>query len=70
MAALLGTHVPIDCPVCPDTVVDVPVRETAVGPGETEAGTIPDLVVTISVDLSSWRRHIADAHTATSRKAS
>ncbi|MFE5037176.1 hypothetical protein [Streptomyces sp. NPDC056683] len=69
MAALLGTHVPIDCPVCPDTVIDVPVKET-VGPGDTPADGVPDLVLTLSVDLTAWRRHIVAAHAATSREAS
>jgi hypothetical protein len=52
--ASLGTHVPIDCPVCPDRV-DVPVKEVA---GD-EPG---DLVLTIEVDLGAWRKHIAAVH--------
>ncbi|GAA2732286.1 hypothetical protein [Streptomyces nogalater] len=59
MASLLGTHVPIDCPICPDHVA-VPVKEAAgAGPG--------DLVV--EIDLTAWREHVATVHTAARRAA-
>jgi hypothetical protein len=61
MASLLGTHVPIDCPCCPDQV-DVPIKQTDV-----KGGAPDDYVVTIEVDLSAWRKHIEAAHTATRR---
>jgi hypothetical protein len=62
MASLLGGHVPIDCPVCPDQV-DVPIRQVG-GDGEIETVECGhnDLIVTIEVDLSAWLQHIEAAH--------
>jgi hypothetical protein len=52
MASPLGTHVSIDCPLCPDQV-NVPVT-----PADGD-----DNVLTVSIDFGAWRDHIAATHT-------
>ncbi|MEU5596677.1 hypothetical protein [Streptomyces sp. NPDC020298] len=51
MASLLGSSIPLDCPACEEPVT-VPVRQ--VGAARSS--------VTVTIDMSSFRAHIADAH--------
>jgi hypothetical protein len=58
MASLLGSHVPIDCPVCPEQV-EIPLHQLDVSNG----------VVTVSLDFAPLHEHVAAGH-KTSEEAS
>ncbi|MFF1284290.1 hypothetical protein ACFVY4_26560 [Streptomyces sp. NPDC058299] len=51
MASPLGTHVPVDCPLC-DSSVNIPVTETG------RDGTL----LTVTLDLGVLRQHVTTAH--------
>lgn len=58
MASLLGSHVTISCPICPEQV-DIPIQERGVDFGQHPR------VVTVTLDPSPLHEHVATTHRTT-----
>lgn len=58
MASFLGSHVTIDCPICP-APVDIPIHEQGLDT------TRHPHVVTVALDFSQLHEHVATTHRKT-----
>ncbi|MEW2301988.1 hypothetical protein AB0958_18775 [Streptomyces sp. NPDC006655] len=54
MASFLGTHVPVDCPVCSEEV-KIPIREMGV----------TNNVITVGLNMAPLHEHVANGHQST-----